>query len=90
MATSPHETLRAASSLWWLVVLFGIVMLGVGIFFVISPHETLKTFTVIAGIVLVVDGIIAVLNSIFGDRANRGLLRELGHEARGSQAQPTI
>jgi uncharacterized membrane protein HdeD (DUF308 family) len=78
MAISTPDTLRAASSLWWLIVLFGILVFGVGVFFVISPHETLKTFTVIAGIVLLVDGIIAVLVSIFGERANRGLLALVG------------
>ena len=52
--------LRSVTTLWWLVLLFGIAALGVGIFFVASPHETLKTFTVIAGIFLVVDGVLAL------------------------------
>jgi uncharacterized membrane protein HdeD (DUF308 family) len=70
--------LLGAAGLWWLFVLVGVVMLGVGIFFVVSPHETLKTFTVIAGILLLVDGVLAVIRSIFAELENRGLLALTG------------
>ena len=53
-SAEPPDVLR---SLWWLLVLFGVVAVGVGIFLV-SPHETLSTFTVIAGIFLLVDGVL--------------------------------
>ena len=48
------------------------------IFFVVSPHETLSTFTAIAGIFVLVDGVIAVVFSIFGSGEGRGLLALLG------------
>jgi len=70
--------LRSVTTLWWLVLLFGIAALGVGIFFVASPHETLKTFTVIAGIFLVVDGVLALAGSIAGRGEGRGLLALIG------------
>jgi uncharacterized membrane protein HdeD (DUF308 family) len=63
---------------WWLLVLFGIVAIGVGVFFVASPHETLKVFTVIAGIFLLVDGVLAILTSIFGRGEGRGMLALVG------------
>ena len=44
----------------------GLAALGVGIFFVASPHETLSTFAVIAGIFLLADGALAIAGSIFG------------------------
>jgi uncharacterized membrane protein HdeD (DUF308 family) len=50
MSTSPLTTIHDVTRLWWLVALFGVIVAGVGIFFVVSPHETLSTFTVIAGI----------------------------------------
>jgi uncharacterized membrane protein HdeD (DUF308 family) len=79
MTNSAPEVLpEEVQSLWWLLVLFGLVTLAVGVFFVASPHETLKVFTVIAGIVLVVDGVIAVVGSIVGVRENRGLLALVG------------
>jgi uncharacterized membrane protein HdeD (DUF308 family) len=54
MSTSPLTTLHDVTRLWWLVALFGVIVAGVGIFFVVSPHETLSTFTVIAGIFLLI------------------------------------
>ena len=78
MSTYAAEELRPLTSLWWLLMLFGVVTLGVGIFFVVSPHETLSTFTVIAGIFLLVDGVLAVIGSIFGRGDGRGLLALIG------------
>ena len=49
-----------------------------GVFFVVSPHETLSTFTVIAGIFLLFDGVLALLGSIFGKGEGRGLLALIG------------
>lgn len=77
MSTFADEELQFAS-LWWLVVLFGVAVLGVGVFFVASPHETLSTFTVIAGILLLVDGVFAIIASIFGRGEGRGLLATIG------------
>ena len=50
MSTLADEELHRFASLWLLLMLFGVAVLGVGIFFVASSRETLGTFTVIAGI----------------------------------------
>ena len=78
MSTHAAYNLRPVTSFWWLFVLFGVVTLGVGVFFVVSPHETLSTFTVIAGIFLLVDGVLALLASIFNKGDGRGLLALIG------------
>ena len=78
MATNAADNLRPITSLWWLPALFGVVTFGVGVFFVVSPHETLSTFTVIAGIFLLVDGVLAILASIFSRGDGRGLLAIIG------------
>ena len=70
--------LRPVTSFWWLFMLFGVATLGVGVFFVVSPHETLSTFTVIAGIFLLVDGVLAILASVFNPGEGRGLLALIG------------
>jgi uncharacterized membrane protein HdeD (DUF308 family) len=75
---STDESFVSVQRLWWLFVIYGLAALGIGIFFVISPHETLSVFTVIAGIVLLVDGVIAVIRSITGELENRGLLALVG------------
>ena len=78
MSATANEELRPVTSLWWLLMLFGVAVLGVGIFFVASPHETLSTFTVIAGIFLLVDGVLAIIGSITGRGEGRGLLAIIG------------
>jgi len=78
MSIAAGRELRPVTSLWWLLLLFGVAALGVGIFFVVSPHETLSTFTAIAGIFVLVDGVIAVVASIFGSGEGRGLLALIG------------
>jgi uncharacterized membrane protein HdeD (DUF308 family) len=78
MSTNAGIEMRPVSSLWWLLVLFGVATFGVGVFFVVSPHETLSTFTVIAGIFLLVDGVLAIVGSIFGKGEGRGLLALIG------------
>jgi uncharacterized membrane protein HdeD (DUF308 family) len=78
MSTVREEQIRPLATLWWLLVLFGVVVLGVGVFFVVSPHETLTTFTVIAGILLLLDGVLAIVASIFGRGEGRGLLALVG------------
>jgi uncharacterized membrane protein HdeD (DUF308 family) len=78
MSTAMRDELEVMESLWWLFALFGVLTLGVGVFLIASPHETLSVFTVIAGVFLLVDGVIAVCRSIFGESANRGLLAIVG------------
>jgi uncharacterized membrane protein HdeD (DUF308 family) len=78
MSTNAPDELRPMTSLWWVPVLFGVVTCGVGVFFVVSPHETLSTFTAIAGIFLLVDGVLAIFGSILGKGDGRGLLALIG------------
>ena len=78
MSTFADEELQGLSSLWWMVMLFGVAVLGVGVFFVASPHETLGTFTVITGILLLVDGVVAIVASIFRRGEGRGMLALIG------------
>ena len=78
MSTNAADNLHPITELWWLFVLFGVLTLGVGVFFVVSPHETLSTFTVIAGIFLLVDGVLAIFASIFSKGDGRGLLAIIG------------
>jgi uncharacterized membrane protein HdeD (DUF308 family) len=78
MSSFGNEQLRSLASLWWLLMLFGVAVLAVGIFLVASPHEALSTFTVIVGILLLVDGVLAVVASIFDRGEGRGLLALVG------------
>lgn len=45
-----NEELHTFAGMSRLVMLVGAIVFGVGVFFIPSPHETLGTCTVIAGI----------------------------------------
>ena len=77
MSTTRHE-LRSITTLWWLPVLLGVAALCVGLFFVVSPNETLTTFTTIAGIFVLVDGAVAIVAAIVRSGDGRGLLALIG------------
>jgi uncharacterized membrane protein HdeD (DUF308 family) len=74
MTAELDNKLPTAKSLSWLAIVFGVISLGIGIFFVVSPHETLSTFTVIAGIFLLIEGVLALLGAIFSKWDGRGVL----------------
>ena len=78
MSMTASEGLRPVTRLWWVVLLFGVATAAVGIFFVFDSHETLTVFTRIAGIFLLVDGVLAIFGSIFGGGEGRGLLALVG------------
>jgi len=78
MSTVADHELSEFARLWWAVMVFGAAVFCVGMFFVVSPHETLSTFTVIAGIFLLVDGVLAIGASIFGRGEGRGMLAMIG------------
>ena len=57
---------------------FGVITLGVGVFLVADPEETLKVFTVIFGIFLLIDGILAIVAAVLGRVESRALLAVVG------------
>jgi uncharacterized membrane protein HdeD (DUF308 family) len=75
---SSSESASDAKVLSWFLIVVGLVTLGVGVFFVASPHETLKVFTVIGGILLLVDGLLAIIGALVGASESRGLLAMVG------------
>jgi uncharacterized membrane protein HdeD (DUF308 family) len=79
--STPASTSASAPDprvLWWIGSLVGVGTFGVGVFLVVSPHETLRVLTVVMGVLLLVDGTFAVLGAIVGASENRGLLAIVG------------
>ena len=78
MMVSSSESASDARVLSWFLIVVGLLTLAVGVFFVASPHETLKVFTVIGGILLLVDGLLAIIGALVGVSESRGLLAMVG------------
>ena len=60
------------------VALIGVLSIAAGITILIKPGDSLSTLAVIAGIFLLVDGILELAASLMGGTQNRGMLALLG------------
>src|SRR5215472_7425193 len=77
MVTSVDDS-ASSRWVWYSLLIFGLLTFAVGVFFIVDPDETLKVFTVIFGIFLLVDGVLAMLGAVFGRGEARGVLAVVG------------
>jgi uncharacterized membrane protein HdeD (DUF308 family) len=63
---------------WWLLVLVGVLGIVAGVVILFKPSESLATLAVIAGIFLLLDGILELVDSFFRGTSNRGMVALLG------------
>jgi uncharacterized membrane protein HdeD (DUF308 family) len=78
MADQLTADVRAATGGWWLLALVGVLSIAAGITILIKPGDSLATLAVIAGIFLLLDGIIELTASLIGAAPSRGSLALLG------------
>src|SRR6476659_675286 len=69
---------RTATGGWWLLLLIGVLSIAAGVTILIKPGDSLATLAVIAGIFLLVDGILELAASLMGGPQSRGSLALLG------------
>jgi uncharacterized membrane protein HdeD (DUF308 family) len=77
------ETIQEAeakelTSVWWLMVLAGLLSFVAGVIVLIKPGNSLATLAVIAGIFLLVDGIFELASSFMSDTRNQGMVALFG------------
>jgi uncharacterized membrane protein HdeD (DUF308 family) len=64
---------------WWALLLIGVLGIVAGAIILSKPSESLATLAVIAGIFLLLDGILELVDSFLrGGTANRGLIALIG------------
>jgi uncharacterized membrane protein HdeD (DUF308 family) len=63
---------------WWLFLLVGLLGVIAGVIILFKPSSSLATLAVIAGIFLLLDGIIELVHSFFKETANRGMVALFG------------
>jgi uncharacterized membrane protein HdeD (DUF308 family) len=73
-----NSGLRPAAGGWWLVLLAGLLSIAVGVALLFKPGDSLETLAVIAGIFVLVDGIIELAASLMHDTQSRGMVALLG------------
>ncbi len=58
---------------WWLVALVGVAGVAAGIILLVEPAGSLSTLTVVVGILLLLEGVVALFTSLLGDARNTAL-----------------
>jgi len=63
---------------WWLLFLVGVLSMVAGVIILFKPGDSLATLAVIAGIFLLVDGILELAESLMRGTRNRGMVALIG------------
>jgi uncharacterized membrane protein HdeD (DUF308 family) len=69
---------KALTRGWWLLLLVGALSVIAGVIILFKPSDSLATLAVIAGIFLLLDGILELVDSFFRSTAARGTVALLG------------
>ncbi len=77
-APPSSEEIRESTKAWWIVALIGLISAVIGIVVIAKPSNSLSTLAVITGIFVLVDGIVAIVESLLSHTENRGLMAILG------------
>jgi len=73
-----HDELRDATAAWWLLMLVGLIGVAAGVIVLAKPSDSLTTLAVIAGIFVLIDGVVDLVASLRGSTSNRGLSAVMG------------
>jgi uncharacterized membrane protein HdeD (DUF308 family) len=79
MAETMRESeVKALTWGWWLLVLVGLLSFVAGLIVLFKPGDSLATLAVIAGIFLLIDGILELASSFMSSTRNRGMIALFG------------
>src|SRR4051812_29435998 len=70
--------LRGWTSGWWLLLLVGTLSVIAGVIILFKPSDSLATLAVIAGIFVLVDGLVELIASFSRQTQSRGFVAVLG------------
>ena len=76
--TVPEAKMQQLTWGWWLLLLVGVLSMAAGVIILLKPSNSLATLAVIAGIFLLLDGILELASSFMHSTRNRGLAALLG------------
>jgi uncharacterized membrane protein HdeD (DUF308 family) len=73
-----NEELHAMTRDWWLLLVAGLASIAAGVIVLAKPANSLVTLTIIAGIYVLVDGVLDLAASFSSRTENRGLSAVVG------------
>ena len=78
MTDSIDNRAREVTGGWWLLLLVGLLSIVAGVIILLKPSDSLATLAVIAGIFLLLDGILELADSFMRSTSDRGLVALVG------------
>jgi uncharacterized membrane protein HdeD (DUF308 family) len=76
--TLSQEELHESTHAWWVFMLLGLVGIAAGVIVLAKPSNSLATLAVVAGIFILLDGILDLVAAMGRDTRNRGSVALLG------------
>lgn len=70
-------SIRGGNGMWWLGLLFGVLVLGLGVYLVRHPGVSFGTLILFVGFTFIIRGLIDVLEGLFGDKSASGKVLSL-------------
>ncbi len=77
-STDVPDQVREVSGAWWLLLAVGLLFVAAGVVVLAQPDISLSTLAVIAGIILLVDGVYAIAVSFSKSTESRGMVALIG------------
>ncbi len=78
MGTVAADDVRLVKIVLRTLLVFGLLMFAAGVFLIADPHESLKVIMRIIGVVLLIDGVLALVGAAVGRVEGRGTLAIVG------------
>jgi len=72
METSPFKTIRDIINHWWLILLAGILLIGLGVWVIASPLESYLSLSLAFAIIILGTGIFEILFSVVNHKSMDG------------------
>ncbi|TWT77661.1 acid-resistance membrane protein [Posidoniimonas polymericola] len=69
---SRREVLTAISSVWWLLLLRGVLLIVLGGYALLTPGLTLEAYSWVLGVFVLADGVLALVAAVMGWGESRG------------------
>lgn len=66
LSGTQQDVLRGVSSLWWVLLLRGVMLIAVGGYALLTPGVTLVAYVFVLGVFVLVDGVLAILAGLLG------------------------
>ncbi|MGI9241804.1 MAG: HdeD family acid-resistance protein [Verrucomicrobiales bacterium] len=67
-----QQVAEVASFLWWITLIRGVLLIGLGVYALFRPEMSALALTQVVAVIVILEGIFAIIAAILGDTPSRG------------------